>query len=176
MNLLFIWDGRNSLPESRAEGIKRTLDLYPEAIPYCITRNKSFVSERFQIIPWDPLLIEMADYFAFKQMPYRWHEPVTFSDWARFYWLALHGDTLYLDTDAAMVKRYAFDREYKLVYSPRNICLLYAPAVFPREHLLSLLAARARQHVGILLDLVGKFRPEWSKPIPSEFFQHRGAV
>jgi hypothetical protein len=116
---------------------------------------------------------DMTIYFGLKSIPYKWADYMTFSDWARFYWLSLHGDTLYLDTDAAMVKRYAFDQESKLVYSPRNICLLYASSVFPREHLLHLLETRARQHVGILLDLVGKFRPEWSKPIPSGFFRHR---
>lgn len=171
MNLLYIWDGRNALPESRRKAIEATLGLYPEARCFCITRLKSFVSNRFEILDWDSLLLRMADHFGFKETPYRWQDPMTFSDWARFYHLAYNPDTLYLDTDCQMLLRYAFDIENKVIHSPNNICLVYSPNNSKAMNILELL--RDRKHVGTLMDLLPHFGPTWSKPIPPEYFRHK---
>lgn len=176
MHILYIWDGRYALPENRRAAIEATLSLYPEARASCITRLKHFVSDQFEIIPWDDILFQMMNHFGFRSIPYKWMDPVTFSDWARFWYLGNNGDTLYLDTDCKMLKRYAFEKEFKAIYSPGNICLLYAPDGFKRENFLAMLEARARQHVGILMDFAGKFGSAWAKEIPSEYFQHRGLV
>lgn len=171
MNLLYIWDGFNPLPESRRKAIEATTALYPEAKRLCITRQKAFLPG-FEIVPWDNLRDSMTRHFGFRSPPYAWNNPVTFSDWARFFWLATHGDTLYLDTDAKMLKLYAFGPE--MVYSKGNICLLYVPKDFDGARFLSMLGRRAKLHVGILMDFAYKFDVRWSKPIDSSYFQHRG--
>lgn len=149
------------------------MDLYPEADYFCITRLKHFISDQFQVILWEDVLFQMLNHFGFREVPYQWMDPVTFSDWARFWWLGEHEETLYLDTDCKMLQRYSFEKEPQVIYSPGNICLLYSPQGFKREHFLALMEERAKHHVGLLLDFAGKFGPAWSKPIPKEYFQHR---
>lgn len=146
------------------------MDLYPNADYFCITRLKFFISERFTLISWDDLLMRMADHFGFNEIPYGWHDPMTFSDWARFYYLAYNPDTLYLDTDCKMTEKYFFETERKFIHSPGNICLLYSPnqtAMHPLEMI------RERTNVGLLIDLAFKMDRKWSKPISSQYFKHK---
>lgn len=168
MKILYIWDGRDSLPESRREAVHATLDLYPDAEYSCITRNKHFISDRFQIIPWDEILFQMLNHFGLRGVPYRWLDPVAFSDWARFWFLGLCGDTLYLDTDCRMLKRYDFGGE--AVQSLGNICLLYTPKLPDRGKILRLQEERAKVNIGLLIDFAYKLG--W-KAIPAEYFQHK---
>jgi hypothetical protein len=173
LKILYIWDGRDSLPESRREAIEATLELYPDAEYSCITRNKHFVSDQFSIIPWDEILFQMLNHFGLRNVPYRWLEPMTFSDWARFWHLSHTPDTLYLDTDCRMLTRYDFQAQGKAMYSPGNICLLYTPKGFDGRHFLDLMEARAKVNIGLLLDFHYKMRPEWAAPAPADCFRHK---
>ena len=172
MKLVWIWDGRVSLPESRRKAVESALDLYPEAEAICITRNAHFVSDRVRIIPWDEILCPMLDRFGLRAVPYRWLEPVTYSDWARFWFLAHNPDTLYLDTDATVLKR--LNLADKFLYPVGNIYALYAPPRFDGENLLHLMEERAKHNIGILIDFANKFSPEWASPLPLGFVEHHG--
>lgn len=172
MEVLYIWDGKNPLPERREMAIRATQGIYPEASYACITRLPEFLGMR--VIPWDEVAEEMRVFFGFKHLPYTWHDPRTFSDWARFWYLGTHGETLYLDTDARMTARYAFQKEFKVVYSPGNICLLYAPKGFKRENFLALQEKQAKIHPGQLMGFYRHFNQAWAKPIPEGYFIHRG--
>jgi hypothetical protein len=171
VDILYIWDGK-PLPESRERCIRATMGIYPEARYFCITRAGSFLG--FSVISWEGIQKEMADYFGFKQIPYAWLDNRTFADWARFWYLGTHGETLYLDTDATMTARYPFENEYKVVYSPGNICLLYSPKGFKRENFLALQEKQARIHPGQLMGFHKQFNDVWAKPIPEGFFHHHG--
>ena len=169
MDIVYCWEGLRDLPEDRAEAIASTMNLYPDANFLCITKLHHFFSDRFQVISWDSVMQEMKAHFKFKEIPYGWNGYMCFSDWARFWYLGNHGDTLYLDTDAKMLKRFEFGD--KVVCPKREICLLYCPEGMG-GNLISLLDARARQHVTLLLDFAEKMDPAWSEPISREYFHH----
>lgn len=171
MKILYIWHGERHLPESRAQAIAATMNLYPDAEYFCITTLGHFFSDAFKVISWDYVMDCMLRSFDFQERPYRWNEYMCFSDWARFWYLGNHGDTLYLDTDAQMLKRYEFGGD-KVIYPEREICLLYSPASEARIKLLDLLEQRAGQHVNLLIDFAGKLNPAWSTTISREFFHH----
>jgi hypothetical protein len=163
VKILYVWDGHRDLPPERLESIEATRALYPDADFFCITKLKAFMS--FTVVPWFDLMEEMIRFLGFSSMPWRWNEWMCFSDWARFYWLGMNPNTLYLDTDARMLKRYEFGDVP--VYSPRNICLLYPGNCGAR--FLDLLKTRPR--VNLLLNL---FIPlsAWAQPMPEGHFRH----
>lgn len=172
MEIVYIWDGRNALPERRRACVQSALDLYPEATFSCITRLRHFVSPQFKVIPWDEILFQMTDYFNFKGIPYTWLDPMHFSDWARFWYLAHHPDTLYLDTDATVLKRLPLGD--KALCPPNNIHTLYSPPGFDGEHFLKLMKDQSHRHVGLLLSFAHRMKPEWSDPLPEGFVDHHG--
>ena len=171
MDVLYIWDEK-PLPESRERCIRATMEIYPEARYFCITRADSFLG--FSVIPWDEIQREMVSHFGFKRTPYAWLDHRTFADWARFWYLGTHEDTLYLDTDATMTARYPFEGEDRMIYSPGNICLLYVPKGFRRERFLSMQERQAKIHPGQLLRFYTQFESAWAKPMPKGFFHHHG--
>jgi hypothetical protein len=175
VQILYIWDGRHELPNWRKACIDSTMSLYPDAEYFCISRFPTFHSDRFTMINWFEMMEQMRSHFGLKATPYRWQDPVCFSDWARFWFLGMNGDTLYLDTDAEMVKLFDFEAECKVVYSPGNICLLYTPKVFQREHFLVLQEAQAKKSIGLLMGFHTRFSPSWATAIPQEYFRHRRA-
>jgi hypothetical protein len=147
-----------------------TLDLYPDANVQCITQSDQFVSDHIGIIPWNEILFTMTSIFGFRDIPFRWHDPMTFSDWARFFWLGTHPDTLYLDTDCRMLKPYPFEDDGLMIHSPGNICLMYSPLTGLAARLLWILK---NHQPAILMDTIHHFHPSWSKPIPEEYFRHK---
>lgn len=165
MKLLYIWDGQKPLPEDRRAAVRATLDLYPDADCFCITRALSFHSERFNVIPWDSLMSEMREYFGFREIPYNWLNPITFSDWARFWVLGHSENTLYLDTDAKMEKAFPFGP--RMAHSPGNICVMWSGS--DGGKLIDMLMEQAKKNIGQLMPL---HRQLDSIPIPSEFFTH----
>ncbi len=173
MKILFIWEGTKDLPKSRAEAIAETMNLYPEAEYYCITKMHHFFSDKFKVIPWMVVMEEMMLFFGFQTIPYEWNRYMCFSDWARFWYLGNNADTLYLDTDCRMLKRYDFANEWRILYPEGNICILYSPDNAKGERLLALLDEQARKHVGLLLGFYQKMNPEWSATIPNEYFRHK---
>jgi hypothetical protein len=173
MRILYIWDGRHDLPAWRKAYIDSTMNLYPDAEYFCISTFPTFHSDRFTVLNGSEMMDEMKNHFGFKSTPYRWQDPICFSDWARFWFLGMHGDTLYLDTDAEMLRVFNFEAENKMIYSPGNICLLYTPKGFLREHFLALEESQAKKSIGLLMGLHLKFNPSWATPIPPEYFRHR---
>lgn len=173
MQILYIWDGRHELPAWRKARIDSTMSFYPDAEYVCISQFPTFHSSRFHMVNWFDVMDQMKAHFNLKEIPFRWRDPVCFSDWARFWWLGIYGNTLYLDTDAKMVRYYDFEAETKVIHSPDNICLLYSPKGFARGHFLKLQEAQAKRYMGILMGIHTRFSPEWSKPIPPDYFEHR---
>ncbi len=175
MKVLYIWDGRHTLPDNRKAAVKATLDIYPEAECICISQFPEFYSSRFTMLDWFDIKDKMKAFLGLSATPYAWNHYMAFSDWARFWFLGHNPGSLYLDTDAKMLKRYDFDREHKALYSENNICALYSPANAKGENFLDMIQKRAKKNIGLLLDFHAKFGA-WAKPLPAEYFQHKAAA
>lgn len=95
MTILFIWDGvTKPLYEWRIKCIRRTMQIYPEAKFQVITTLKEFFG--MEIINANEILDKLNDEFC---LNLSLSNPIGFSDYARYYWLAKNSRTLYLDTD-----------------------------------------------------------------------------
>jgi hypothetical protein len=96
MNILFIWTGvTKPLYEWRIRCIRQAMKIYPEAKFQVITTLKEFFG--MQIIDANEILDKLNDEFS---IGINLTDPICFSDYARYYWLARNPKTLYIDTDA----------------------------------------------------------------------------
>lgn len=174
MKILYIWEDSKLLPADRAADISATMKIYPDAEYLCITKSPEFFSSAFTVISWKKVMDEMIEYFKIRSVPYNWTKYMIFSDWARFWFLSHNGDTLYLDTDARMLKKIDFTDEKMILLPSNEICVLYSPDSENKNHFLRLLKERLMggHGLGILYHLSSSFDPAWSKRIPREYFQH----
>jgi hypothetical protein len=93
MNILFIWTGvTRPLYEWRIKCIRRALEVYPDANFKVITTLNEFFG--MEVIDAREILDKLNEYDVDIQ------DPIFFSDYARYYWLARNPRTLYIDTDA----------------------------------------------------------------------------
>lgn len=150
--------------------ILATRKLYPDAEFCCITKLKEFMG--MKIIPWEEIEDLMLRFFQWNEIPYHLNHWMCFSDWARFFFLGSYPDTLYLDTDCWILKRFDFENETKVRYSYGNICLLYAPGNGSASRFIALLKEQAKRNVGLLVDFANRL-PEFAEPIPQEFYSHK---
>lgn len=162
MKILYIWD-KAEIPLARQACVKGTLSLYPDAEVYCITKAKIFPG--MKVIPWEEMLGKMKAFLGLKRTPYAWHNPICFSDWARFFFLAHNPNTLYLDTDCRLKARFDFETHAGAVHA--GIFLLYAH--YDGLPLLRMLKDRASQRVNLLNDFGDKLGWE---ALPSFWYQH----
>jgi hypothetical protein len=150
---------------SRKACVASALSLYPDARPLCITRASSFYSPAFKVIPWDSVMGQLAAFLRVPKDAYAWTDPMCFSDWARFWFLAHNPDTLYLDTDCRLKARFDFkDRPMHA-----GIFLLYASAGFDGLALLRMLKARSEKRLNLLNDFGEKLG--WEE-LPAFWYQH----
>ena len=99
MNILFIWTGvTKPLYEWRMKCIRRALTIYPTAHFQVITTMKEFFN--MQVIEANDISNNLNDEFS---IGITLHDPICFSDYARYYWLARNPQTLYIDTDVFCV-------------------------------------------------------------------------
>lgn len=99
--------------------------------------------------------------------PYEWLNPMCFSDWARFWFLAGHPNTLYLDTDCRMKARFEFEHHKEFVRGEGDIHLLYAPVGFRGAHMIHMLKERRR--INLLHDFRNKLEGD---VLPRHWFTH----
>jgi len=100
VNVLFIWFGKlEPIYGWRDTCIRRAKELYPEANFKCITNLKEFYG--MELINADELCsqMELEGYYSDTD------NFMALSDEMRFYWLANHKNTLYMDTDTYCVER-----------------------------------------------------------------------
>jgi hypothetical protein len=125
IDILYIWNGKNELPDNRIICIENTHNVYPDCTYHCLT-NKTPLPF-LEPISWDDEMLKVASFFAIDNIPKQWEDFMTFSDWYRFYHLINHPNTLYLDTDCKINKMYDFESRGKLIYPQNEIFLLYSP-------------------------------------------------
>lgn len=166
MRILYVWD-KPEIPDTRKACVTGTLSLYPDAEAFCITKAPKFMG--MKVIPWMEVLGKMKAFFGFQKTPYAWNNPMCFSDWARFWFLANNDNTLYLDTDCRMKARFDFETNGAFVQSDGNICLLYAPKGWNGNSLLLKLKDRARERVNLLYDFRSKLDAE---KLPVWWYSH----
>lgn len=166
MKILYVWDGRRELPPQRNACVSAALSLYPDAEFACITMSSSFYSAAIKVIPWDMVKAQLSAFLGVPKDAYAWHDPMCFSDWARFWFLANNPDTLYLDTDCRMKARFDFrDRPMHA-----GIFLLYTHAGSDGSALMRMLKARAGKRINVLNDFGDKLG--WDELPP--FWYHHG--
>jgi hypothetical protein len=163
MKILYVWDGKRDLPQARKACVHSTACLYPDAEIFCITKASEFLG--YRVISWDRLKAQMAAFLGVPKDTYAWNDPMTFADWARFYFLAMNPGTLYLDTDCRMKQRYDFQRP-----TQAGVFLLYVPPLFNGLPLLAKLKERAQKRVNLLNDF--KDALGWEE-IPDHWYQHK---
>lgn len=165
MNLLFIWDGRRDLPPERKAAVQSALSLYPDAQAFCITKQSEFLG--MKVVPWENIKAQISAFLAIPRDPYAWLDPMTFADWARFWFLAQHPNTLYLDTDCRMKARYDFETHGRNMRA--GIFLLYANVGSDGLSLLRMLKERAQHRINLLNDFGPKLG--WEE-LPERWYQH----
>lgn len=126
MKVLFIWEGREQLPQFRIDAIKKTVSLYPDADFYWVT-NGAVPFPNMKRIEWNDQLEKMQKFYGIDHCPDRWRDWMIFSDWFRFFFLITNPNTLYLDTDCGLVEPFDFESQKVLIYPFEEICLMYNP-------------------------------------------------
>ena len=165
MKILFFWIG-NELPEERKSAIASTMALYPEAQYFCITDQKYFVSPKIGCIDPQSIIDDMMRYFGFKVMPGQWKSPVILSDWARFFYLSVNPNALYLDTDCRMVKRFDFEGQANCLHAESDYYLIYSPKAG-----VDFRPMMKNQAPGLLVGMAAKIT--WWKPLSGLYYKHR---
>jgi hypothetical protein len=166
MNLLFVWDGKREIPQDRKACVQSALSLYPDAKAFCITKQSEFMG--MTVVPWENAKGQMAAFLRIPKDTYAWNDPMTFADWARFWFLAQNPNTLYLDTDCRMKARYDFETHGRDTHA--GIFLLYANAANEGLSILRMLRERAEQRVNLLNDFGEKLG--WEE-LPDHWYQHK---
>lgn len=93
MDILFVWNATISpLYEWRIKCIRRAMEVYPDASFKVITQLKEFFG--MEIIS----LVEVLRFL--REYKIDLDNPLMFADYARYYWLSIYPNTLYIDTDA----------------------------------------------------------------------------
>lgn len=173
MKVLCIWEGVRSLPQERANNIRIALDRYPDGEFHCISRSKSFFCSEFKVIDWEDTVSEIEGFFCLKDVG-KFISYIYFSDWARFLFLAQNPDTLYMDTDVKLLKKYDFDKEEKFLKPKNEICILYAPKNGAASNMVPILRKKLeRRPVYRMLYNIGRrMDGDWHTDISRDYFYH----
>ena len=162
--VLFIWIGNNTpLYEWRTKCIRRAMEVYPDFNFKVITGLKSFFG--FETIKLEPIFEAIKEYNV---RPISDGHHMNFSDYARYYWLSNHPNTLYLDTDTWCIKRMPIipglgNMEYEAIWNGEDLESIKRVLGQHNNKEILLHTSRLLSQIGTNLSEYFEHKPLWSK-------------
>lgn len=167
MDILFIWKDHHILSKERLACIESANMMYPNSKLMVITNIQKVFPDYMEIIKLETVRDILIN--EYNVNPDRLRDYYGFSDYARFWYLSNHINTLYLDTDTQCVK--------KMPEIPSGICggkpyrldALYnndSPETFSKHF-------NKRNNTSNLMGLTNSFDYENDFINISEYFIHR---